>query len=117
MRDSSLAVQDFACGFTLNYASLTPPKSAQLCGLPQFNRIALRVMQPSEAPDLAISFRGFDLNACSSQLGHHFVHVMHSKVNHPVLARIAEIFGRLGKGSEYGRSGLLLPNASALAGR
>src|SRR5215469_7121768 len=40
---------------------------------------------------------------------------MHSKVHHPGLVRIPEIFGRLGKGTEGGRSGLLLPNGSALA--
>src|SRR5262245_29446169 len=40
---------------------------------------------------------------------------MHSKVHHPGFVRIPEVFGRLGKGTEHGRSGLLLPNGSALA--
>src|SRR5262249_31794586 len=42
---------------------------------------------------------------------------MHSKVHHPDLVRISEIATLLGKGSEGGRSGLLLPNGSALARR
>src|SRR5262252_7383563 len=41
--------------------------------------------------------------------------VMHSIVHHPDLLRVPEIFGRFGKGTEDGRSGLLLPNESALA--
>jgi hypothetical protein len=45
-------------------------------------------MQTSETPDLGISFRVFDFNSCRSQLGYHFVEVMHSKVNHPDLAAI-----------------------------
>src|SRR5437762_11257854 len=40
---------------------------------------------------------------------------MHSKVHHPELLRVPEILGRFGKGTERGRSGLLLPNGSALA--
>src|SRR5215471_12077466 len=40
---------------------------------------------------------------------------MHSKVDHPDLARIPEILTRFGKGTKDGRSGLLLPNGSALA--
>src|SRR5215469_11333047 len=40
---------------------------------------------------------------------------MHSKVHHPDLVRIPEIATLFGKGSEGGRSGLLLPNGSALA--
>src|ERR1051326_5052100 len=39
---------------------------------------------------------------------------MHAKVDHPCLVRIAEILSRLGKGTEGGRSGLLLPNGSVL---
>ncbi len=41
---------------------------------------------------------------------------MHAKVDHPGLLWVAEILGGLGKGSERGRSGLLLPNLSAFAG-
>src|SRR5215831_12670171 len=89
--------------------------SAELCRLPQFDGISLRVMQTSEAPNARIRFRVFDLNSCRSELGYHFVEVMHSKVHHPDLVRIPEIFGRLGKGTEGGRSGLLLPNGCALA--
>src|SRR5437879_4663658 len=40
---------------------------------------------------------------------------MHSKVHHPDLCRIPEIATLFGKGTERGRSGLLLPNGSALA--
>src|SRR5215471_1080352 len=40
---------------------------------------------------------------------------MHSKVDHPDLARIPEILSRFRKGTEDGRSGLLLPNGCALA--
>src|SRR5215467_2674946 len=40
---------------------------------------------------------------------------MHSKVHHPGLVRVPEIFGGLGKGTEHSRSGLLLPNGSARA--
>src|SRR5579864_266565 len=86
----------------------------RLCGLPQFDGIAFRVMQASEAADVGIGFRVFDLNSCCSQLGYHFVEVMHAKVHHPGLVGISEIFGGLGKGAEGGRSGLLLPNGSTL---
>src|SRR6516165_12286188 len=89
--------------------------SAELGRLPQFDGISLRVMQTSEAPNVGIGFRVFDLNSCRSQLGYHFVEVMHSKVHHPDLLRVPEILGRFGKGTEDGRSGLLLPNGSALA--
>src|SRR5215471_6620194 len=57
--------------------------SAELCRLPQFDGISLRVM--------------------------------HSKVHHPDLVRIPEIATLFGKGTEGRRSGLLLPNGSALA--
>src|ERR1700733_9302600 len=40
---------------------------------------------------------------------------MHSKVHHPGLVRIPEIFSSLGKRTEGGWSGLLLPNGLALA--
>src|SRR5215472_12207223 len=40
---------------------------------------------------------------------------MHSNVHHPDLLRVPEILGRFGKGTEDGRSGLLLPNGCALA--
>src|SRR5215469_14307618 len=40
---------------------------------------------------------------------------MHSKVHHPDLLRVSEILGRFGKGTKDGRSGLLLPNGSALS--
>jgi len=39
---------------------------------------------------------------------------MHSKVHHPDLVRISEIATLFGKGTEDGRSGLLLPNGCAL---
>src|SRR5215470_11571229 len=89
--------------------------SAELGRLPQFDGISLRVMQTSEAPNVGIGFRVFDLDSCRSQLGHHLVHVMHSKVHHPGLLRVPEILGGFGKRSERGRSGLLLPNGSARA--
>jgi hypothetical protein len=40
--------------------------SAELCMLPQFDGISLRVMQTSEAPNVGIRFRVFDLNSCRS---------------------------------------------------
>ena len=40
--------------------------SAELCRLPQFDGISLRVMQTSEAPNVGIRFRVFDLNSCRS---------------------------------------------------
>ncbi len=40
--------------------------SAELCRLPQFDGISLRVMQTSEAPNMGIRFRVFDLNSCRS---------------------------------------------------
>ena len=40
--------------------------SAELRRLPQFDGISLRVMQTSEAPNVGISFRVFDLNSCRS---------------------------------------------------
>src|SRR5437870_7766036 len=72
-------------------------------------------MQTSEASNIGIRFRVFDLNSCRSQLGYHFVEVMHSKVHHPDLGRIPEIASLFGKRTERGRSGLLLLNGSALA--
>ena len=74
-------------------------------------------MQMSEAPDLGISVRAFDVDGSRSQLAYHFVDVMHSKVNHPTLIKVSEIFGRLGKGSERGRPSFLLPNGPTLARR
>ena len=55
-------------------------------------------MQTSEAPNVGIRFRVFDLNSCRSKLGYHFVEVMHSKVHHPDLVRIPEIVSLFGKG-------------------
>src|SRR6185312_11659111 len=40
---------------------------------------------------------------------------MHAKVHHPGLVRISEIFSGLGKRTEGGWSGFLLPNGLALA--
>ncbi len=40
--------------------------SAELCRLPQFDGISLRVMQTSEAPNVGIRFRVLDLNPCRS---------------------------------------------------
>ena len=40
--------------------------SAELCRLPQFDGISLRVMQTSEAPNAWIRFRVFDFNSCRS---------------------------------------------------
>ena len=68
-------------------------------------------MQTSEAPNVGIRFRVFDLNSCRSQLGYHFVEVMHSKVDHPDLVRIPEIATLFGKGTENRRAGLLLPRS------
>ena len=36
----------------------------ELCGLPQFDGISLRVMKTSEAPNAGVRFRVFDLNSC-----------------------------------------------------
>ena len=71
-------------------------------------------MQTSEAADVGIGFRVFDLDSCGSELGYHSVEVMHPKVHHPGFVGISEIFRGLGKGAEGGRPGLLLPNSSTL---
>ena len=37
--------------------------SAELCRLPQFDGIPLRIIQTSEAPDVGVGFRVFNLNS------------------------------------------------------
>src|SRR5690348_3579599 len=74
-------------------------------------------MQASEAANVGVRFRILDLDARRAKLGDHFVDVVDTKIHHPSLIGIAEVFGGFGKRSENGRSGLLLPNGGALARR
>src|ERR1700693_5344931 len=83
-------------------------------GLPQFDRISLRVMQAAEP---AVGIRlwvNLDFDSRSLQLSRHFVEIPHAKVQHPNLLRIAEIFGGLREGSESGCSCLLVPGGFAV---
>src|ERR1700728_4244457 len=104
---------------TRSYHDRWGGRPERLCNLsprlPQFDRISLRVMQAGE-PAVGISLRvNLDLDSRSLQLGRHFVEIPHSKVQHPNLLGIAEIFARLREGRESGCSCLLLPRCFSVA--
>ena len=49
------------------------------------------------------------------KLSGHFVQIAHTKVDHPLLRRVAKVIGLHGKGCKTRRSGLLLPNMIVVA--
>src|SRR5579864_2480070 len=84
--------------------------SVWFCRFPQFDGIPLRVMQVGE-PAVGIRLRvNLDRDSRSLKLGRHFVEIPDSKVQHPNLAGIPEIIGRLRKRSETRGACLLLPS-------
>lgn len=66
-----------------------PPASSGLIGLPQFERIVLRIMDAREAPDAwHIPFRvGGHLDPRRAELRAHAVEIVHAQAEHPLAIR------------------------------
>jgi len=85
-------------------------------GLPEFDGILFGVVQVGEAT-VGVRLRvDGDVNARGTKLRGHLVEVADAEVDHPHLARVAEVFAGERKRSEGGGAGFLTPSGLIVAG-
>jgi hypothetical protein len=80
----------------------------QVVGLPQLDRIAIRIMRPSETPVRAFLRIDANLDRRSGNLSHHRVEITETEIQHPLLRSVAEVINPSPwKWREHDRTALL----------